>query len=246
MRDVLAMLTTTTPVSLAGETGEQRRRGADERATYPPPRVCMVARTERSPGFGPSLAFPVSQWRRERSASSPRGSRARYSGGAAPVLHRLPSVPIRVFQLFNVRKAYRPCPAARKSALERVLEPRAVAHDTRAHSAAGTCDSRPGVAHVQIGQRIQQRRRWRPLRAALAPVRSAMPRLRARAPRTATIAGKSHGGRRPGRGERPAARCRPAVDPPAPPVKPSPLNLLAVGESECHRPPSRSALPAAG
>jgi hypothetical protein len=28
-------------------------------ATDPPPRVCWVARTERSPGFGTSLAFPV-------------------------------------------------------------------------------------------------------------------------------------------------------------------------------------------
>ena len=35
-------------------------------ATDPPPRVLLVARTERSPGFGPSLAFPVAQWRRER------------------------------------------------------------------------------------------------------------------------------------------------------------------------------------
>jgi hypothetical protein len=31
-----------------------------------PPRVNEVARAERSPGFGPSLAFPVSQWRVER------------------------------------------------------------------------------------------------------------------------------------------------------------------------------------
>src|SRR4029077_10220248 len=29
----------------------------------PPPRVSVVARVRRSPGFGPSLAFPVSQWR---------------------------------------------------------------------------------------------------------------------------------------------------------------------------------------
>jgi hypothetical protein len=35
-------------------------------ATDPPPRVLLVARTKRSPGFGPSLAFPVAQWRRER------------------------------------------------------------------------------------------------------------------------------------------------------------------------------------
>src|SRR5690606_29996628 len=28
----------------------------------PPPRVTVVARTERSPGSGPSSAFPVSQW----------------------------------------------------------------------------------------------------------------------------------------------------------------------------------------
>src|SRR5215213_2395563 len=45
--------------------------GAVDNATDPPPRVLLVARTERSPGFGPSLAFPVDpegapQWRRER------------------------------------------------------------------------------------------------------------------------------------------------------------------------------------
>ena len=43
----------------------------EEPSSTPPtlPRgCCMVARTERSPGFGPSLAFPVSQWRHERSA----------------------------------------------------------------------------------------------------------------------------------------------------------------------------------
>jgi hypothetical protein len=34
-------------------------------ATDPPPRAFMVARTERSPGFGTPLAFPVSQWRSE-------------------------------------------------------------------------------------------------------------------------------------------------------------------------------------
>jgi hypothetical protein len=43
--------------------GELRRH-----ATDPPPRAAMVARTERSPGFGTPLAFPVAQWRREWSA----------------------------------------------------------------------------------------------------------------------------------------------------------------------------------
>jgi hypothetical protein len=64
-------------------------------ATDPPPRVSMVARTERSPGFGTPLAFPVSQWRREWRAGLAETS-SRYSGGAAPVLHRLPSSPVRV------------------------------------------------------------------------------------------------------------------------------------------------------
>ena len=50
--------------------GESGRDTADQcRGTppVPPPRELVVARTERSPGFGPPLAFPVSQWRRERS-----------------------------------------------------------------------------------------------------------------------------------------------------------------------------------
>lgn len=55
----------------------------------------MVARTERSPGSGRPLAFPVSQWRHER------GDDARYSGGAAPDFHRLPSFPIRVELCFE-------------------------------------------------------------------------------------------------------------------------------------------------
>jgi hypothetical protein len=32
-------------------------------ATDPSPEGSVVARVRRSPGFGPSLAFPVSQWR---------------------------------------------------------------------------------------------------------------------------------------------------------------------------------------
>jgi hypothetical protein len=32
-------------------------------ATGPSPEGSVVARARRSPGFGPSLAFPVSQWR---------------------------------------------------------------------------------------------------------------------------------------------------------------------------------------
>jgi hypothetical protein len=49
---------------------------AVDNATDPPPRVLLVARTERSPGFGPSLAFPVDpygapQWHRERRVGLP-------------------------------------------------------------------------------------------------------------------------------------------------------------------------------
>jgi hypothetical protein len=33
-----------------------------ESPPVPPPRGCVVAREQRSPGFGPSLAFPVAQW----------------------------------------------------------------------------------------------------------------------------------------------------------------------------------------
>ena len=45
------------------KTGGARQRRRGRHATDPPPRVHLVARTERSPGFGPSLAFPVAQWR---------------------------------------------------------------------------------------------------------------------------------------------------------------------------------------
>src|SRR6185312_9646888 len=74
-------------------------RGPDKqgrsRHRFPPPRV-SVARAERSPGFGPSLAFPVAQWRRERGDCEL--TRARYSGGAAPDLHRLPKISVRVLR----------------------------------------------------------------------------------------------------------------------------------------------------
>ena len=42
----------------------------------------MVARTERSPGFGPPLAFPVAQWRHERSDApvTVAGPRRRHTG----------------------------------------------------------------------------------------------------------------------------------------------------------------------
>jgi hypothetical protein len=70
-------------------------RWALRHATNPPPRVFAVARTERSPGFGPPLAFPVSQWRLS-GVPGRKGQVARHSGGAAPALHRLPSSPVRV------------------------------------------------------------------------------------------------------------------------------------------------------
>ena len=38
------------------------RRWKTGNATFPSPEGMLVARTERSPGFGLSLAFPVSQW----------------------------------------------------------------------------------------------------------------------------------------------------------------------------------------
>jgi hypothetical protein len=53
----------------------------------PSPEGCVVARTERSPGFGTPLAFPVAQWRCEwRLASDARcpvtvaGPRRIYTG----------------------------------------------------------------------------------------------------------------------------------------------------------------------
>jgi hypothetical protein len=61
----------------------------------------MVARTERSPGFGTPLAFPVSQWRSEWRAWP---TRARYPlqwrgrAGIAPASEQAPFV---FFQLFR-------------------------------------------------------------------------------------------------------------------------------------------------
>ncbi len=82
--------------------GEIRRRKTGD-ATFPSPEGMLVARTERSPGFGLSLAFPVSQWQMSEDsrcfeicgAPIDEGTTARYSGGAAPVLHRLPSIRVR-------------------------------------------------------------------------------------------------------------------------------------------------------
>jgi hypothetical protein len=80
----------------------------------PSPEGFMVARTARSPGFGTPLAFPVSQWLSEWRAW-PRGPGSRYSGGAAPDLHRLPNIPVRVSSVVLQRLVYwfRP-PAARE------------------------------------------------------------------------------------------------------------------------------------
>ena len=114
----------------------------------------MVARTERSPGFGPSLAFPVAQWRRERSGAPVEGG-ARYSGGAAPVLHRLPSVPVRVLQLFNAGQVYRVGDPVRKSGLECRLEARALRLVGR-HSLGRRLGLAPEVARVERRDGVEQ------------------------------------------------------------------------------------------
>ena len=81
----------------------------------PSPEGFMVARTARSPGFGTPLAFPVSQWLSEW-RSWPQGPGARYSGGAAPDLHRLPSIPVRVSSVVLLPLVYRfRSPAAREA-----------------------------------------------------------------------------------------------------------------------------------
>ena len=49
--------------------GEIRRRETGD-ATFPSPEGLLVARTERSPGFGLSLAFPVSQWQMSEESRS--------------------------------------------------------------------------------------------------------------------------------------------------------------------------------
>ena len=108
-------------------------------ATDPPPRAFMVARTERSPGFGTPLAFPVSQWRSEWRAW-PTGPGTRYSGGAAPVLHRLPSSPVRVASVFPQRLVYDavrpPQGHASSSALSRARSARYDAHSAAEISAS--------------------------------------------------------------------------------------------------------------
>src|SRR3712207_4421616 len=83
------------PIFLTRRMGESESRSGYRARHQPSPEGFMVARTERSPGFGPPLAFPVSQWRCEW-RTWPLGPGARYSGGAAPDLHRLPSIPVRV------------------------------------------------------------------------------------------------------------------------------------------------------
>ena len=81
----------------------------------------MVARTRRSPGFGTPLAFPVSQWHREW-RPGPQGPGTRYSGGAAPDLHRLPSIPVRVVSVFSSAASLSVRASHRKRRLESRFE----------------------------------------------------------------------------------------------------------------------------
>ena len=84
----------------------------------------MVARTERSPGFGTPLAFPVAQWRLEWSA---------WRKGQAPVTVAGPRryctgfrvAPFVLVQLFRSASLWIP-PARRKGCLELSLESRAL------------------------------------------------------------------------------------------------------------------------
>jgi hypothetical protein len=64
------------------EDGRARAEARPESPPFPPPRASVVARAERSPGFGPSLAFPVAQWRVERGGVCPLQWRGR--AGVSP------------------------------------------------------------------------------------------------------------------------------------------------------------------
>ena len=101
----------------------------------------MVARTERSPGFGTPLAFPVSQWRSEWRAW-PRGPGTRYSGGAAPDSHRLPSIPVRVSSIVPQPLVYWLGPLAARELSSKPFS-RARSASYWRHSAAETSASRP-------------------------------------------------------------------------------------------------------
>ena len=133
--------------------GDERRREAAEHATNPPPRVCMVARTERSPGFGPPLAFPVSQWRMSGAPASRAGCPLQWRGraGIAPASEQSPF-------------AYFDCSAAAQSTgsgawpqerLERALSAtlRAYAHSSGAIGLAAR------YARVERGDGVEQPRR---------------------------------------------------------------------------------------
>ena len=98
----------------------ESRKGCRARH-QPSPEGIMVARTARSPGFGTPLAFPVSQWRSEWRAW-PRGPGTRYSGGAAPDLHRLPSIPVRVVFSCSAGASLLIWRSSRKGRLELGLE----------------------------------------------------------------------------------------------------------------------------
>jgi hypothetical protein len=118
------------------EDGRARADAGPESPPFPPPRACVVARAGRSPGFGLSLAFPVAQWRMER------GTYARYSGGAAPELHRLPSVTARVFRLVSgdILGSER---ASRKSATVRPHRMVVTWHTAGQRSAPHSADPKP-------------------------------------------------------------------------------------------------------
>jgi hypothetical protein len=77
----------------------ESRRAAGH-ATNPPPRASWWHERRGLLASGTPLAFPVSQWRCEWRAW-PEWPGARYSGGAAPVLHRLPSAPFVFLQLYR-------------------------------------------------------------------------------------------------------------------------------------------------
>jgi hypothetical protein len=94
---------------------------ASGHATNPPPRVSAVARTERSPGFGPPPAFPVSQWLWSGEPGR-SGQVARYSGGAAPAFHRLPSSPVRVTSICSAAASLGNPPSRRKGCLQLLFQ----------------------------------------------------------------------------------------------------------------------------
>src|SRR6185295_5481352 len=136
--------------------GDEQRPEPPDSATNPPPRASWwhERRGLLATGLHSPSRFPSGVLSGEPGLERPG---TRYSGGAAPDLHRLPSIPVRVIFNYSAAASLPACLASRKGRLELGLESAAL-RLVRVPLLGRGPQLLPEVAGIQRGNRVEQPR----------------------------------------------------------------------------------------